>query len=91
MTQSRRSISVEILNVKVLLQRSYCNGLDSACYDFLFQVSEEDLSDNFASRLRDRLSPADADRVITRLLRNMILDAETLRLVGRNDFLGDEV
>lgn len=55
------------------------------------QVTEHDLSDNLASRLRDRLLPDDADRVITGLLRNMILDSETLRLVGRNDFLGEEV
>ncbi len=55
------------------------------------QISEEDLSPDFRAKLQRRLQPTEASSVLRTLLRNMILDAETLRLVGFDDFVGEEV
>ncbi len=55
------------------------------------QISEEDLSPDFRTKIQRRLQPSETNSVLQALLSNMILDMETLLLVGHDDFVGDEV
>ncbi len=55
------------------------------------QISEEDLSPDFRTKIQRRLQPCEANTVLKALLSNMILDMETLLLVGHDAFVGDEV
>jgi hypothetical protein len=97
MAQLHAPISVQIMNVKVdsFFRETHkqlaikCRGLNF-CFGAV-QISEEDLSPDFRTKLHRRLQPSEANLVLRTLLRNMILDAETLRLVGFDDFVGEEV
>ncbi len=55
------------------------------------QICEEDVSSDFRTKIRRRLHQSEANLVLRTLLKNMILDVETLQLVGFDDFVGEEV
>ncbi len=94
MAQLHSPVSVKIMNVEVITffpeQAQATYSKMQICFAAL-QISEEDLCPDFRTKLQRRLQPREANVVLVNLLRSMILDMETLRLVGFDDFVGAEV